>query len=116
MIDADNELLKIGKGYDQNFVLSKKKGASGLAVFLTDPRSGRYLKLFTNEPGLQFYSANYLDGSITGKSGKPYNFRCGVALEPQKYPDSPNHPEFPSPLIEPGQKYFHEIRYVFGVN
>jgi aldose 1-epimerase len=114
-INADNDLIRYGKGYDHNFVLSKKPGETGIAVRLSEPVSKRFLEIYTNQPGIQFYTGNYMDGTVIGKSGKPYNYRYGVALEPQKYPDSPNHPNFPSPILEPGKVYCHIIKYAFGV-
>jgi aldose 1-epimerase len=114
-INSDNEQIKFGKGYDHNFVLSKKQGESGIAVRLADLKSKRILDLFTDQPGIQIYTGNYLDGTITGRSGKPYNYRSGIAMEPQKYPDTPNHENFPSSVLEPGNVYRHNIKYVFGV-
>jgi aldose 1-epimerase len=116
MINSDNEQIKFGKGYDHNFVLSKKPDELGIAVRLSDPHSKRVLELYTNQPGIQVYTGNYLDGSIRGRSGKPYNYRSGVALEPQKYPDTPNHKNFPSSVLEPGKVYKHKIKYVFGLD
>ena len=82
---------------------------------LTDPVSKRFLEVYTNQPGIQFYTGNFMDGKAIGKAGKPYNYRHGLALEPQKYPDSPNHPNFPSTLIEPGQIYEHVSEFLFGI-
>lgn len=115
MINADNDQIRYGKGYDHNFVLSKKPGELRIAVRLVDPLSKRFLELYTNQPGIQLYTGNYLDGTVIGRSGKPYNYRYGVALEPQKYPDAPNHPNFPSSILEPGKVYRHVIKYFFGV-
>jgi aldose 1-epimerase len=115
MINAGNEQINYGNGYDHNYVLSKRKEEMGLAVRLIDTQSGRFLELYTNQPGLQLYTGNYLDGTIIGRSGKPYKFRYGIALEPQKYPDTPNHPNFPSSVLEPGKVYRHQIKYLFGV-
>lgn len=99
-----------GRGYDHNFVLR----APGLAARLHDPLSGRVLELFTVEPGLQFYSGNFLDGSLAGK-GREYAFRSGLCLEPQHFPDSPNRPAFPSTILRPGQTFTTESRYRFSV-
>ncbi|MCB9013926.1 MAG: galactose mutarotase [Bacteroidales bacterium] len=113
--NADNLQIKFGKGYDHNWVLNGNPGELKLAVKLVDPESKRYLELYTNQPGLQFYSGNFMDGSVTGKSGKKYNFRNALALEPQFFPDSPNQPGFPSTLLEPGMSYEHLTVYSFGV-
>jgi aldose 1-epimerase len=92
-------------GYDHNFVLSGKKGTLKLAARVSEPDKGRVMEIHTTDPGIQFYSGNFLDGSITGKSGKIYEKYFGFCLEPQHFPDSPNHPEFPSTILEPGKKY-----------
>jgi aldose 1-epimerase len=113
--DTSNIQIRFGGGYDHNFVLSKETGTLGKAAHVIDPVSRRSLEVYTNQPGIQFYSSNFMDGSATGKSGKPYKYRSALALEPQKYPDSPNHINFPSPILEPGQVYEHIIEYVFGV-
>lgn len=111
MIYSDDELLKIGKGLDHNFVLHRNSAQP--AVRLNDPESGRTLEIFTNQPGIQVYTGNYLDGTIIGRSGKAYGYRSGIAMEPQKYPDAPNHKNFPSSVLEPGKIYRHTIKYVF---
>lgn len=102
--------LRNGSGYDHNFVLR----APGLAARLHEPRSGRVLELFTVEPGLQFYSGNFLDSSLAGK-GRAYAFRSGLCLEPQHFPDSPNRPSFPSTILRPGHTFTTESRYRFSV-
>lgn len=104
-INEENEQLKFGNGYDHNWVLSKKPGEIGLAVRLYDTISGRVVEFYTTEPGVQFYSGNFMTGKVKGKSGKPYNYRSAVAFEPQHFPDSPNHPNFPSTLLSPGEVY-----------
>ena len=104
-INEDNIQLKNGKGYDHNWVLDKKEGELGLAVVLTDTASGRVLELSTTEPGVQFYSGNFMDGTSNGKSGKPHAFRTGLAMEPQHFPDSPNQPKFPSVVYKAGDLY-----------
>jgi len=110
--------IRYGNGYDHNFVLNRG-GAAGdalvRAAHVAEPSSGRTLDIFTTEPGLQFYSGNFLDGSITGKGGAVYRFRYGLALETQHYPDSPNHPNFPSTILRPGQQYHTRTVYQFGV-
>ena len=104
----DNEQIRYGGGYDHNFVLNSG-GASvdGLrfAARVTEPTTGRTMEIFTTEPGLQFYSGNFLDGSITGKRGVVYSYRHGLVLETQHFPDSPNHPNFPSTILRPGQEF-----------
>ncbi len=106
-IEADDQQLEIGRGYDHNWVLNRdgKDGEMTLAARLSDPASGRVLEIYTTEPGIQFYSGNFLDGRLKGKSGKTYVFRGGVCLETQHFPDSPNQPNFPSTLLKPGEKY-----------
>jgi aldose 1-epimerase len=91
-------------GYDHNFVLNTK-GMSDEAVRVIDPVSGRVLQVFTDEPGVQFYSGNFLDGTLTGKGGKVYQQYYGFCLETQHFPDSPNQPSFPSTILKPGEKY-----------
>ena len=107
-IDADDEQIKYGKGYDHNFVLNRSGAGLSLAARVTDPESGRVLEVLTTQPGLQFYTANFLDGSIHGKGGKPYGRRSAFCLETQHFPDSPNKPSFPSTELKPGQTY-HQI-------
>ena len=104
-IENADEQLKRGGGYDHNFVLRGKAGELRLVARVAEPKSGRALEVFTTEPGIQFYSGNFLDGSTTGKSGKPYVKRGGFCLEAQHYPDSPNRPEWPSVVLRPGQTY-----------
>ncbi len=105
-IKQDDPQLKVGKGYDHNWVLSTwSKTTPALAAEAYDPKSGRVLQVLTTEPGVQFYSGNFLDGTITGKGGKVYNHRYGFCLETQHFPDSPNHPAFPSTVLKPGHKY-----------
>ena len=104
-IESTDEQLTRGGGYDHNFVLRGRTGELRLVARVVEPKSGRALEVFTTEPGIQFYSGNFLDGSITGKSGKPYVKRGGFCLEAQHYPDSPNRPEWPSVVLRPGQTY-----------
>jgi aldose 1-epimerase len=110
-IESADEQLKRGGGYDHNYVLRGKAGELRLVARVVEPGSGRALEVFTTEPGIQFYSGNFLDGSITGKSGKPYVRRGGFCLEAQHYPDSPNRPEWPSVVLRPGQTYRHTTVY-----
>lgn len=104
-IDATDEQLKAGGGYDHNYVLRGRAGQLRLAARVVEPGSGRALEVYTTEPGLQFYSGNFLDGSITGKSGRPYPRRGAFCLEAQHFPDSPNQPTFPQVVLRPGQTY-----------
>ena len=112
-IEQDDQQLKFGNGYDHNFVLIKGKRLS-LAAIVSEPSSGRVMQVYTTEPGMQFYSGNFLDGSITGKDGKVYNRRYGLCLEAQHYPDSPNKPKFPSVVLNPGQRYTQTTIYKFS--
>jgi aldose 1-epimerase len=114
-IGQDDPQLLLGKGYDHNFVLNRK-GAGAVAVArLREPKSGRVVEVLTTEPGLQFYSGNFLDGSLTGKGGKVYKHRYGLCLEAQHFPDSPNQPAFPSTRLDPGQRYESTTVYRFSV-
>lgn len=103
-------------GYDHNFVLNKKDAGLSLIATLFEEKTGRVLEVFTTEPGLQFYSGNFLDGSIKTSAGKPINQHTGLCLETQHFPDSPNQPKFPSTLLKPGQKYHTETVYKLSVN
>ncbi len=103
-IGEQDEQLKLGRGYDHNFVLNRTKPGMILAAHAYDPKSGRVLEVFTDQPGIQFYSGNFLDGTAKGK-GSTYNYRTGFCLETQHFPDSPNHPKFPSAELKPGQKF-----------
>lgn len=104
-INLDNEQLKFGGGYDHNWVIDRKGTGLELAATVYEPTSGRVLEVLTTEPGVQFYSGNFLDGTIIGKSGKPYPYRSTVVLETQHYPDSINRPEFPSTVLRPGATF-----------
>lgn len=114
-IDADHPQTKIGLGYDHNFVLNNKTGNLSLAAVVTEATSGRKMEVFTTEPGVQFYCGNFLDGTITGKRGKPYLHRGALCLETQHYPDSPNKPDFPSTILKPGETYRSQTSYKFSV-
>lgn len=108
--DTDNEQIVNGNGYDHNFVLDTEDDDKVLAAEVDCPVSGIVLKLYTNEPGVQVYSGNFLDGTLTGKNGKVYNKRAGICLESQKYPDTPNKPQWPSAQLNPGEKYYsHQV-------
>jgi aldose 1-epimerase len=112
-VDADDEQLRIGSGYDHNFVLDDwtGDGALRMAARLRDPNSGLALEVLTTEPGLQLYSGNFLDESDIGKGGAVYRQRSGLCLETQHFPDSPNRPEFPSTVLRPGETYESETVY-----
>lgn len=107
--------LKFGEGYDQNFVLNRIGAGLQHAARVVEPASGRTLDVATTQPGIQFYSGNRLDGSITGKRGHVYGRRSGFCLETQHFPDSPNRPGFPSIILEPGQEYAETTVFTFGV-
>jgi aldose 1-epimerase len=114
-INNDDQQLKFGRGYDHNWVLNGGiKATPALAAEAYDSTTGRVLQVLTTEPGLQFYSGNFLDGSITGKGGKVYNLRYAFCLETQHFPDSPNHPNFPSTELRPGQKYHTTTIFKFS--
>lgn len=113
-VDDDFEQLKFGGGYDHNWVLVPAESGLNFAARVIEPTSGRTMEVYTNEPGLQFYGGNFLDGSDTGKYGKPYEFRTSFCLETQHFPDSPNQPDFPSTILEPGEEYYSVCVYKFG--
>jgi aldose 1-epimerase len=117
-ISNDNTQLRYGKGYDHNWVLNDHGSRSaGLvhAARVVDPKTGRTLDVSTTQPGLQFYTGNFLDGTIHGKSGRVYQQRHGLCLETQHFPDSPNHPNFPSTIVRPGEHYQSQTVFAFGV-
>jgi len=108
--------LKYGNGYDHNWVLNGSAGQLRHAARVEDPSSGRTLDVATTEPGMQFYTGNFLDGTLTGKSGRVYKQRYGLCLETQHFPDSPNHAAFPSTILRPGERYQSKTVFTFGVN
>lgn len=112
-IERADEQLKNGKGYDHNWVLDKRPGVLGVVATVHDPETGRVLEISSTEPGVQFYSGNFLDGKSVGKGGWAYEKHAGLALEPQHFPDSPNHSNFPSVILGPGQTYHNTIIYKF---
>jgi aldose 1-epimerase len=115
-ISADDAQIRYGRGYDHNFVLDRTGSGLVAAARVEEPVSGRVLEISTTEPGLQLYTGNFLDGSLRGKSGRPYTQRSGFALETQHYPDSPNRPEFPSTILRPGETYRSRTMFAFSVN
>jgi len=104
-INDDDQQLKFGKGYDHNFVLNGRIGTLRQAAVVYEPNSGRLMEIWTTEPGIQFYSGNFLDGTLTGKEGKVYQQRYGFCLETQHFPDSPNKPAFPTTVLRKGARY-----------
>ena len=114
-IDADDEQLRNGHGYDHNWVLSTAGDPSLPAVRLASPVSGIVLEVFTDEPGVQVYAGNFLDGTVCGKHGVPYARRTAICLETQHYPDSPNKPQWPSTVLRPGETYRSRCTYKFSV-
>jgi aldose 1-epimerase len=111
-IGADYDQLKLGLGYDHNFILDNNEPVD---VIVYEPTSGRMLEVITDQPGMQLYTGNFLDGKQIGHGGKPYNYRTGFCLESGHYPDSPNHPEFPSTILIPGETFKSQTTYRFSV-
>ena len=114
-IDTPDEQIRFGRGYDHNFVVRGEPGTLRLCARVVEKKSGRQLEVFTTEPGVQFYTGNFLDGKAASKSGKPYLQRGAFCLETQHYPDSPNQPSFPSAVLRPGQVYRHTTVYRLSV-
>ena len=114
-IAQPHEQLGFGSGYDHNFVLEARGGSVSLAATVCEPKSGRLLEVLTTEPGVQFYTGNFLDGAIPGKSGHYYGRRTGFCLETQHFPDSPNQPAFPSIILRPGETLRSTTEFRFGV-
>jgi aldose 1-epimerase len=116
-IAAEDQQIVFGGGYDHNFVLSKQTPASlSLAARIHAPGSGRIMEVYTTEPGMQFYTGNFLDGSNVGKGGIVYEYRYGFCMETQHFPDSPNQPDFPSTVLRPGERYHSTTVYQFSAN
>ena len=112
-INDSDSVLQYCHGYDQNWVINKPLGKLGLQATVREPVSGRVLEVWSDEPGLQFYTGNFLDGTLMGKEGKVYHRRTGFCMEPQHYPDSPNRANFPSVELKPGQTFLNTIIYKF---
>lgn len=112
-INANDEQLKFANGYDQNFVLNHPQGSMGLAARVEDSKSGRVLEVYTDQPGIQFYTGNFLNGTVNGIGGV-YRFRSALALETQHFPDSPNHSNFPSTELKPGEKFHSSTIWKFS--
>ncbi|NBR49905.1 galactose mutarotase [bacterium] len=115
-IDQPNEQLANGSGYDHTFVLNPRKADLVPVATLHEKTSGRMMKVFTDQPGLQIYTANFLDGSLTGKSGRPYARQSALCLETQHFPDSPNQSQFPNTILRPGETYQSRTTYQFTVS
>jgi aldose 1-epimerase len=113
-IDVKDEQLDLGKGYDHNWVLRGHAGKVRKVAELYDPTSGIVMQILTDQPGLQFYSGNFLNGTIRGKNGVAYQHRTAVCLEPQLFPDAPNHRAFPGAVLRPGQTYTQSSIYQFS--
>jgi aldose 1-epimerase len=113
-INANDDQLKLGNGYDHNWVLNKQDNKLSLVATASEPTTGRAMEVWSTEPGTQFYTGNFLDGTVTGKGGWAYKFREGFCFEPQHFPDSPNHPAFPTTVLNPGEKFSSTIIYKFS--
>jgi len=114
-LEENFEQLKFGKGYDHNWVLKENLNMETPVASVWEPKSGRYMQVYTTEPGLQFYGGNFLDGKDIGKGKKPYEFRSAFCLETQHFPDSPNQPVFPSTVLNPDENYQHTCIYKFSI-
>ena len=110
----DFEQIDLGNGYDHNWILDTNGDITVPAVTLTSPKTGICLNVYTDEPGIQVYSGNFLDGTITGKHGIVYNQRAGICLESQHYPDTPHNPDWPSVVLRPGEKYTSHCIFAFS--
>jgi aldose 1-epimerase len=114
-IDLDNEQLKLGKGYDHCWVLNEREGGFGRIGYVHHPESGRLLEVYSDEPGVQIYSGNFMDGAFPDKKGGFFGKRAGLCLETQHFPDSPNQPSFPSVRLNPGETYTSRTMFKFSV-
>jgi len=115
LVESDEQLVN-GRGYDHNWVMDDARRSLSHQATLSEPETGRVLEVWSTEAGLQFYSGNFLDGTLRGKNGVVYPFRGGLALEPQNFPDAPNHSNFPSAELKPGETYRHIIEYRFSAD
>ncbi len=113
-IEENYEQLVLGHGYDHNFVINRSGPGMVLAARVTEPTTGRVLEVSTTQPGVQFYTGNFLDGTVTGKHGHVYKRRFGFCLETQHFPDSPNHPDFPSTILKPGETFHEKTVFKFS--
>ena len=114
-IESDFAPMILARGYDHNWVLNKDGNEMSLAAEVYEPATGIVMKVLTDQPALQFYSGNFMDGTGTGKRGDRHDYRTGIALETQNYPDAPNHADFPSAVLRPGEEYTHTCVYAFDV-
>ena len=113
-IGAQDEQISLGSGYDHNWVLNRSGSALETAAKVTEAKSGRVMEVLTTEPGLQFYTGNFLDGTLRGKAGKAYGRRSAFCMETQHFPDSPNQPSFPTTVLKPGTRYRTTTVYRFS--
>ena len=113
--DGRDAQIRIGRGYDHNFVIDGAAGTMRPVLRLEDPRSGRVMEMSAAAPGLQFYSGNFLNGTVIGKAGRVYRQGDGLAFEPQLFPDAPNHPDFPSARLDPGQTFTNRMVLRFSI-
>ncbi|MBK5202885.1 MAG: hypothetical protein JJE45_04125 [Prolixibacteraceae bacterium] len=116
-IDSDFLPIKVAGGYDQNYILNKDQNGHEMTLAASDydPASGRFMEVYTTEPAIQIYTGNFLDGTLTGKSGNKYGRRFGICFETQHYPDSPNHPNFPNTILNPGETLHSTTIFKFSV-
>jgi aldose 1-epimerase len=114
-IADDSQQMQFGMGYDHNWIFKNSNTVDNVAGKVVCPSTGISMEIYTSEPAVQFYTGNFLDGTWTGKKGIVYQQRAGLCLETQHYPDSPNHPDFPTTVLRPGEKYTSFTAYKFGV-
>lgn len=114
-INGSDPILRYGSGYNHNWVIDKPPGKLGMQARVVEPKTGRTMEVWSDEPGLQFYAGNLLDGTVKGKGGVAYQIHAGFCMEPQHYPDSPNKPQFPSVVLKPGDTYQNLIFYKFSI-
>ena len=114
-INESDPQLKLGHGYDHNWIVNHTGAGMGLAARVEETSSGRVMEVYTDQPGIQFYTGNFLDGTVKGKSGKPAQLHHGLCLETQHYPDTPNKPSFPTAELKPGGKYETTTEFRFSV-